>query len=103
MIHGHFQSTGAYDAAQDLSDLFNIRLHNDDVQDFAAKWDQALWCTSEIPTEMVLEGLYKSRAQDTVQLHTVLALYETGEYSKQWTTELFQTDDSGKATYWLSD
>ena len=26
----------------------------------------------------------------------------TGEYSKEWTTVLFQTADSGKATYWSS-
>ena len=34
MTHEHFQSTGAYDTAQGLSDLFNICLKNDDVQDF---------------------------------------------------------------------
>ena len=37
---------------------------------------QALLAASEIPTEMVLEGLYKSKLQDSVQLETPLALYE---------------------------
>ena len=56
MIYDHFQASGAFDAAQGLSDLFNKRLQIDDVQDFDTKWDQALLASSGIPTEMVLEG-----------------------------------------------
>ena len=41
MLHEHFRATGAYEAVQGLSDLFNIRLQNDDVQDFDTRWDQA--------------------------------------------------------------
>ena len=33
MIYEHFRATSAYDAVQGLSDLFNIRLQNDNVQD----------------------------------------------------------------------
>ena len=66
----------AYEAVQGLSDLFNMRLQADDVQDFDTRWDQSLLASSEIPTEMVLEGLYKSKKQDSVQLNIVLALCE---------------------------
>ena len=45
-------------------------------QDFDARWDQDLLSASEIPMEMVLEGLYKSNLQDYVQLQTVLAMGE---------------------------
>ena len=76
MIHEHFQTTGAHEAVQGLSALFNTRLQNDDVQDFDTRWDQALLAASEIPTETVLHGLYKSKLQDSVQLQTALALYE---------------------------
>ena len=31
MIYEHFRATGAYEAVRGLSDLFNIRLQNDDV------------------------------------------------------------------------
>ena len=34
MIYDYFRATGAYEAVQGLSDLFNVRLHDDDVQDF---------------------------------------------------------------------
>ena len=57
MIYDHFRATGAYDIAQGLSDLFNICLHDDDVQDFDTRWDQVLLPTSEIPQENVIEGL----------------------------------------------
>ena len=39
MIYEHFRATGAYEAVQGLSDLFSIRLQNDDVQDFDVRWD----------------------------------------------------------------
>ena len=76
MIDEHFCASGANEPVQGLSDLFNIRLHNDDVQDFDTRWDQALLSANEIPTEMVLEGLYKPKLQDSVQLQTVLTLYD---------------------------
>ena len=58
------------------SDLFNIRLQNDDVQDFDVRWDQARLSASEPSTDVILEGLYKSKLQDSVQVQTVLALYK---------------------------
>ena len=56
--------------------LFNVRLLNDDVQDFDTRWDQALLSASKVPTEMVLGGLYKSLLQDSVQLQTTVAMNE---------------------------
>ena len=76
MICEYFRATGAYEAVQALFDLFKMRLQNDDVQDFDVQWDQVLLSASEIPAEMILEGLYKSILQDSVQLRTVLALYD---------------------------
>ena len=61
MINEHFRATGVHEAVQGLSDLFNFRLQNDDVQDFDTGWDQAPLAASEIPTETVLEGLHKSK------------------------------------------
>ena len=72
MIHEHFRATGV----QGLSDLFNVRVQDDDVQVFDTRWDQALLAASEILTESVLEGLYRSKLQDSVHFHIVLALKE---------------------------
>ena len=48
MLFVYFQSTGAHDAAQGLSDLFSICLQDDDVQDFDTRWDHILLGTSEM-------------------------------------------------------
>ena len=44
-----------------LSDLFNFRLQNDDIQDFDVRWDQAPCSASDMPSDVILEGLYKSK------------------------------------------
>ena len=78
MIYEHFRATGAKKTVQGLSDFFNIRLQNDDVQDFDVRRDQALLSASDMPSDVILEGLCKSKSQDSVQLQTVLALYDQG-------------------------
>ena len=62
MIHEHSCATGAFGAAQGVSVLYNVRLQNDDVQDFDVRWDQALISANEIPTEVVLEGFFTSQS-----------------------------------------
>ena len=76
MTHEYFRATGAYESVQGLSDLFTIRLQNDDVQDFDVRWDQALLSADETLAQTVLGGLHKSKFQDSVQLQTLLALYD---------------------------
>ena len=76
MIYEYFRETGAHEAAQGLSDSFTVSLQNDDVQDFDVRWDHALLLVSEVPSDMILEKLYKSKLQNTAQLQTVLALYD---------------------------
>ena len=55
MIYEHVRATGAYEAVHGLSDLFIIRLQNDEVQDFDVRWDQASLSASDMPSEMILE------------------------------------------------
>ena len=85
VICEHFRASGAQEAIQGLSDLFSIRLQNDDVQDFDVRWDQALLTANDMPSDVILEGLNKSKLQDSVQLQTVLALcdQETGRNNGQ--------------------
>ena len=73
---GVFPCNRVCEAVQGLSDFFNVRLQNDDVQDFEVRWDQALLSASDMPSDVILEGLYESKLQDSVQRQTVLALYD---------------------------
>ena len=61
---------------KDSQIFFRERLQSDDVQDFDVRWSQALLSASHMPSDVILEGLYKSKLQDSVQLQTVLALYD---------------------------
>ena len=65
-IYVHFQTTGASDTAQGLSDLLSICLQYADVQDFDTRWDQILLGTIEMP---------RNRLQGFEQLQTVFAMY----------------------------
>ena len=82
MIYERFRATEAHEAVQGLSTLFALSLQNDDVQDFDVRWDHALLSVSEMPLDVMLEGLYKSKLQDSVQLQTVLALLRPRNCSK---------------------
>ena len=80
MIFEYFCATGAYETVQGLLDLFTMSLQHDDV-----RWEDVLLSVCEVPPDAILEGLYKSKFQNYVQLRTVLALYDQ---ERQWDTEL---------------
>ena len=58
----------------DPSDLFNVSLQGDVIQELDARWDQSLLSASELLERNVMEIFYKMRIRESVQLHTVLAL-----------------------------
>ena len=76
VIYDHFRSTGSYDQIQGLSGLFSIRLGNDDIQDFVRR-EQALLSASDPPSNKILEGLYFPKLQDSCQLQTLMALFNS--------------------------
>ena len=99
MIYEYFRATWAYEAEQKLSDLFNIRLQNDDVQDFDVRWDHALLSASDIPAEMSLEESYKSNVQYSVQLQTVLTLYDQETIQNNDQPSYSKTEDISEIIY----
>ena len=59
MIYEYFRATGAYEAVQGSSDLFSTRLQRKWHSRFRHKTGPSSLAASEIPSETVLEGLYK--------------------------------------------
>ena len=98
MICEYSRATRAYEAVPGLSDLFTISLQSDDVQDFAVGWDHALLSVSEMPSDALLEGLYKSRLQTSAQLRTVLALDDQEIARDKRKAGLFTIRDSCKTS-----
>ena len=86
---------------QGLADLVSMTLQNDDVQDFDVRWDHALLSVSEMPSDPILEGLYKSKLQDSAQLRTVMALYD--QVVARSNNELSTIENCSETSYWSDD
>ena len=82
MIYDYFRVTGAHDTVLDYADLFSVTLHDDNVQEFDTRWDEVLLSMSKIPSDDVLESLYKLRICESAQLKTVLELYDMEIHQK---------------------
>ena len=61
LIHDYFRVTGIHDSVENYADLFTISLRNDDIQEFDSKWDEILLSMTQIPSDDILERLYKLR------------------------------------------
>ena len=72
MINDYFRVIGAQDTVLDFAGLFSVNLRDDNVQEFDTKWDEVLLSMSKIPSDDVLESLYKLRIRESEQLKTVL-------------------------------
>ena len=82
MIYDYFWVTGTHDTVLDYADLFSVTLRDDYVQEFGTRWDEVLLSVSKIPSDDVLESLYKLRIRESEQLKTVLELYEMEIHQK---------------------
>ena len=56
----------------DYCGLFSVTLHDDNVHEFGTRWDEVQLWMSRIPSDNVLESLYKLRIRESDQLKTVL-------------------------------
>ena len=75
LIYEYFRVTGANDSVENYADLFTVLLRNDDIQEFDSKWDEILLSMTQIPSDDILENLYKLRIRESEKLKTVLELY----------------------------
>ena len=59
LIYEYFRVTGANDSVENYADLFTIVLLNDDIQEFDSTCDGSSLSMRQIPSDDILEGLYK--------------------------------------------
>ena len=83
LIYKFFRVTGANDSVENYADLFTISLRNDDIQEFDSKWYEILSSMTQIPSDDILEGLYKLRIRESEKLKTVLELYNMEIHQKK--------------------
>ena len=72
MIYDFFRVTGAHDTVLDYADLLSVTLRGDNFLEFDKRWDEVLFSMPKIPSDDVLESLYKLRIRESAQLKTVL-------------------------------
>ena len=75
MIYDYFRVTGAQDTVLDYTGSSSVTLRDDNVQEFDTRWDEILLSMSKIPSDDVLESLYKMRVRESDQLKAVLEWY----------------------------
>ena len=71
LIYEYFQVTGANDSVENYADLFTVVLRNDDIQEFDSKWDEILLSMTQIPSDEIMESLYKLRIRGSEKVKTV--------------------------------
>ena len=74
--------TGAHDTVLDYADPFSVTLRDDNIQEFDTRWDEVSLSMSKIPSDDLLESLYKLKMRESDQLKTVLELYEMEIHQK---------------------
>ena len=83
LIYEYFRVIGAHDSVLDYADLFTIVLRNDGTQEFDSKWDEILLSMTQIPSDDILESLYRLRIRESEKLKTVLELYNIEIHQKK--------------------
>ena len=87
MIYDYFRVIGAHDTVLDYVDFFSVTLRNDNIQEFDTEWDEILSSMTKIPSDDVLESLYKLRIRHSDQLKTVFKLYDMEIHQKMSTPD----------------
>ena len=74
LIYEYFRVTGVNDSVENYAELY-CSSKNDEIQELDTKWDEILLSMTQIPTDDILDGLYKLRIRVSEKLKTVLELY----------------------------
>ena len=82
-MYEYFRVTGTNDSIENYADLFTVVFRNDDIQEFDSKWDEISLSMTQIPSDDILEGLYKLRIRESEKLKTVLELYNMETHQKK--------------------
>ena len=83
LIYEYFGVTGANDSVENYADVFTVVLRSDNTQEFDTKCGEILLSMTQIPSDDILEGLYKLRIRESEKLKTVLELYNMEIHQKK--------------------
>ena len=81
-IYDDFRVFGAHDAVFDYADLFSVTFHDDNIQEFDTRWDEFRSSLTKVPSDEILESLYKLRIRESDQFANELELYDMEIHQK---------------------
>ena len=96
MTYNYFRFTSAHDTVLDYADLLSVTLRDDNVQEFDTRWDGVLLSMSKIPSDDVLESLYKLRIRESDQLKNRIRIVRYGDSSKDIGSQLSKVENHGE-------
>ena len=99
MIYDYSRVTGVHDTVLDYADLFSVALHDDNILELDTRWDEFLWSMSKIPSDDILESLYKSRIHESAQLKTRDGIARRGDSSEDIGSQLSKVENHGEEEY----
>ena len=83
LICEYFRVIGAKRFCRELCGPVHSVVRNDCTQEFDSKWDEILLSMTQIPSDDILESLYKLRIRESEKLKTVLELYDLEIHQKK--------------------
>ena len=99
MIYDYFRVTGARDTKLDYADLFSVTLRDDNIQEFDTRWDEVLLSMSQIPSDDILESLYKLRIRESAATQNCIGLVRHGDSSNDIGSQLSKVENNGEEEY----
>ena len=99
MIYEYFRVTGVHDAVLDYADLFSVNLHDDNILEFDTRWDEVPLSMTKIPSDEILESLYKLRIRKSDQLKKCIGIVRHGDSSEDIDAQLSKVENHGEVKY----
>ena len=84
-------SLGPTILSRTITTYLQLFFRKDDIQEFDSKWDEISLSMTQIPSDDILQGLYKLRIRESEKLKTVLELYNMETQQKKvgtWSSQI---------------
>ena len=75
ILYDSMRCSGPDEAMAEIMDLFNVRLHGDNLEEFISNWSMCLSQQTEPPSDQHLESLFRRQIEDSAQFRMQLNWY----------------------------
>ena len=87
------------DTVLDYADLFSVTLHSDNGREFDTRWDEILLSMMKIPSDDILESLYKLWIRESERLQERIWIVWHGNSPEDVDAQLSEIEKSGEKKF----